>query len=101
MTTEGLKRAVEQFRDDRDWLQFHTPKRLMAAISIEAAELQETMLWSEDVLPGQVDPEIRKRINEEVADVAIFVLSLCAVMGIDLDTAILTKIKKNAEKYPC
>jgi len=97
---ERLKAAIIQFRDDRDWAQFHDPKNLAAALSIEAAEMQELFLWqSNDASrrPGAAD---RQRVAEEAADIFIFLTYLCHALNIDLLSAVERKIVINGEKYP-
>ena len=88
------------FRDERDWKQFHNPKDLAAALSIEAAELQEIFLWKQ---PEELDLKSEDRlarIEEEVADVASFLLLFCSEMQIDLVGAVERKIEQNNKKYP-
>ena len=93
--------AIE-FRNARDWSQFHTPQQLAAAISIEAAELQELMLWKtdSDSLNAARGPKMKSRIAEELADVLLFSVYLADTLGIDLLDAATSKLKANAEKYP-
>jgi NTP pyrophosphatase (non-canonical NTP hydrolase) len=96
----SLIRQLVAFRDARDWKQFHNPKDLAAALSIEAAELQELFLWKH---PNQLEldsPEKKERIEEEVADIASFLLLICNELEIDLADALQRKIEKNAAKYP-
>lgn len=85
---------LRQFRDDRDWQQFHNPKDLAAALSIEASELLEVFLWktSEE---ADVD-----RVKEELADVLAYALLLSDSYGFDIQEIILDKIRKNEQKYP-
>lgn len=95
-----LTEELVRFRDARDWKQFHNPKDLAAALSIEAAELQELFLWKH---PEQLEldsSEKRERIEEETADIASFLLLLCHELDIDLADAVQRKIEKNAAKYP-
>ena len=101
-TLSGLKTLVTDFRDARDWKQFHNPKDLATAISIEAAELLELFLWkSTDEIEAMIsDPSKMEKIQEELADVLIFSLSFSEVTGIDLSSAIRGKLAKNARKYP-
>lgn len=88
------------FRDERDWKQFHNPKDLAAALSIEAAELQELFLWKR-VEELDLKSEARlARIEEEVADVASFLFLFCSEMQIDLIDAVKRKIDQNSKKYP-
>jgi NTP pyrophosphatase (non-canonical NTP hydrolase) len=92
---EDLQRRFLQFRDERDWAQFHTPKDLAMSLSIEAAELLELFLWK------QPDEEVdRERIREELADVLNNALLLASHYQIDVREAVLDKLAKNAEKYP-
>ncbi len=101
-TLAQLKELVRDFRDRRDWEQFHTPKNLSMSIAIEAAELMEEFQW--------LTPEESRRVREsegklarlagELADVLIYALSLANSLDIDLSTALADKLGKNAEKYP-
>jgi NTP pyrophosphatase (non-canonical NTP hydrolase) len=99
---ESLRAAVCQFRDDRDWAQFHTPKNLAAAIAIEAAELQERFLWKTD---AEVDADLTDAtklasVADEMADVVMFAMLLADRLGIDLADAITAKLAANEAKYP-
>lgn len=85
---------LRQFRDDRDWQQFHNPKDLAAALSIEASELLEVFLWK-----NADDADVEK-VKEELADVLAYALLLADSYGLDITEIILNKIKKNEEKYP-
>jgi dCTP diphosphatase len=100
MSIEELVQRVRQFRDERDWRRFHTPKDLAAAIVIEAAELQEIFLWKSGAADMEVLELRRSEVEEELADIAIFLLSFADVAGIDLAEAIQAKLKKNALRYP-
>ena len=89
--------TLVKFRDERDWAQFHDSKNLAAAISIEAAELNELFLWKDVKDSEKVDKE---KIKEELADVLAFSLLLAEKHGFDVKKIVLDKIKKNGEKYP-
>ena len=91
---------VRKFRDERDWQQFHDPKSLAASICIEAAELLELFQWLSPDEARRVAAEKRERVSEEVADVAIYLIELADIAGIDLAEAIEAKLEKNAAKYP-
>ena len=99
---QKLASALRAFAAERDWDQFHTPKNLAASISVEAAELLELFQWSR----GQKDwnevhaPAIRTRIEEELADILLYVIRFADKAGIDLQQAAERKIALNAEKYP-
>lgn len=95
-----LTQKLVAFRDARDWKQFHNPKDLATALSIEASELQEIFLWKK---PEEVAEAVSKKstdIKEEIADIASFLLLLCHELDIDLVEAVSAKIEKNAAKYP-
>ena len=93
---ETIKRVV-QFRDDRNWRQFHTPKDLALSLSLEAAELLEVFQWSgTDVeCKGKMD-----KIREELADVLSYCILMADVCELDLDEIILEKVRRNNVKYP-
>ena len=95
--TQETTYQILQFRDERDWKQFHNPKDLAISISLEAAELLEVFQWSaEDV---NCD-EKKNNIREELADVVNYCVLMADACGFDLDEIIQEKIKKNNEKYP-
>jgi NTP pyrophosphatase (non-canonical NTP hydrolase) len=94
---EDIKEITEkliQFRNDRDWEQFHNPKDLALAISIESGELLEEFLWK--------NPKDAKKnkVKEELADIFAFAFLLAEKYDFDVKQIILEKIKKNGEKYP-
>ena len=91
---------IRKFRDDRDWKQFHNPKDLAVSISIEAAELLELFQWKAADESARFAAENRERVSEEIADVAIYLVELADITGIDLAKAIDAKLEKNARKYP-
>lgn len=94
---QELLDALEQFRDERDWGQFHDSKNLALALSIEAAELNELFLWKKEDEAEQVD---KVRLREELADVFAYAIMLAGRHGLDVPEIVKDKIAKNAEKYP-
>ena len=86
-----------QFRDDRDWGQFHDSKNLALALSIEAAELNELFLWKKDSDSKNID---RERLKEELADVFAYALMLAERNNLSVSDIVKQKIQKNAKKYP-
>ena len=86
-----------QFRDERDWDQFHDSKNLALALSIEAAELNELFLWKKDSDSKNID---RERLKEELADVFAYALMLAERNDLSVSDIVKQKIQKNAEKYP-
>ncbi len=94
---EEITKALINFRNERDWAQFHDSKNLATAISIEAAELNELFLWKTIKESEEVDKE---KIKEELADVLAYSFMLAHRHGFNVKEIILNKIKKNGEKYP-
>jgi dCTP diphosphatase len=97
---DDLTRLALQFRDDRDWKQFHNPKDVALSLSLEAAEVLELMQWrSGDSLQAHLD-QTREHLGQELSDVLCWVLILAHDQGIDLPRAFRDKMRSNAEKYP-
>ena len=96
---KDLQNAVEVFIAERDWAQFHTPKNLAMAVSIEAAELMEHFLWSERTDPAP-DAARKALIAQEIGDVLIYLIRLGQVLDIDLVAAAMDKLAQNRDKYP-
>jgi NTP pyrophosphatase (non-canonical NTP hydrolase) len=93
--------ALLDFRRKRNWEQFHRPKELATALSIEACELLETFQWKTDEeVTRLLASDKRQKVLNEIADVAIVLSYLCHDLDIDLDAAVLSKIKINEAKYP-
>ena len=86
-----------EFRDERDWGQFHDSKNLALALSIEAAELNELFFWEKEADADEVD---RERLKEELADVLAYALMLAERHQLDVGQIVKDKIIKNAGKYP-
>jgi dCTP diphosphatase len=101
-TLASLKSRVLDFREERAWKVFHTPKNLAMALAIEAGELQELFLWKEDpeILDQLAAASFGSRVQEELADILIFLLYLAEATGIDLSEAVKAKLLKNQAKYP-
>ena len=95
-----LRDYVRQFVHAREWEQFHSPKDLSIALSIEASELLKTFLWRRSDPGSRLSVEDRSAVAEELADVLIYGLSLANVLEIDLSETIVTKLKKDEAKYP-
>jgi len=94
---ETLTKALIDFRNERNWEQFHNAKDLALALSIEAAELNELFLWKN---AGEIENISREKVSEELADVLAYALMLAEKYGFDVKKIVLDKIRKNAEKYP-
>jgi dCTP diphosphatase len=99
-TLAGLRRDLRRFADARDWQQFHTPKNLAMALSVEAAELLECFQWLTPEQSAHLGAGDRRAVEEEVADVLLYLLRLSDVLEIDLLQAAQRKMVLNARKYP-
>ena len=91
---EEIIQALVEFRDERDWAQFHNPKDLALALNIEAGELLEAFLWKPSE-QANID-----KVKEELADVFAFAFLLAEKYDFNIKQIILEKIEKNALKYP-
>jgi NTP pyrophosphatase (non-canonical NTP hydrolase) len=101
-TLASLRTRVIAFREKRAWGVFHTPKNLAMALAIEAGELQELFLWKDDREISDLlsDNSFGTRLQEEMADIFIFLLYLSEAAGVDLSAAVKAKLVKNDAKYP-
>jgi len=97
-TIQTLKDAVGRFRTERKWGRYHTPKNLSMSIAIEAAELMEHYQWMGG--DPRETPFVGSYVPNELADIAIYLLSFCDLHNVDLAAAIESKMHANAEKYP-
>lgn len=100
MNHAAVLQKIKEFRDERDWKQFHNLKDLATALAIEASELQEIFLWKTGEEINETARKKRSEIEDEVADVATFLFEFADILEIDLESAILAKIEKNSLKYP-
>ncbi|HYA19172.1 MAG TPA: nucleotide pyrophosphohydrolase [Burkholderiales bacterium] len=102
MDIRMIQDQLERFAVERDWNKFHSPKNLAMALAGEVGELMEIFQWltEEQSVKISKDDTQHKAIADELADIAIYTLRLAHKTGVDLETAIWKKIKKNAEKYP-
>jgi len=97
MTIEELKKEFVKFRDERDWKKFHNPKDLAVSISLEASELLELFQWKSE---KEINSIPKEKIEEELADILLYCLSMSDILKIDLKKATLEKLEKNRKKYP-
>ncbi|RXG86541.1 nucleotide pyrophosphohydrolase [Bradyrhizobium zhanjiangense] len=95
---EEIVKALRQFRDDRNWSRFHTPKDLAISVSIEAGELLEIFQWQHD--GHDLDGLDRSRVAAEAADVLLYTLMLFDRLGLDPTAEAMRKIRLNAQRYP-
>ena len=95
-----LSETLREFAEERGWRSYHTPKNLAMALIVEAGELVEQFQWATPEESSALSPEKALAVQEEVADVLIYLVELADVLGIDLIHAARDKIAKNAQKYP-
>ena len=102
ITLQEIKERISRFISKRNWEQYHTPKNISMSIAIEAAELMEHFQWlspeeSRDLLGNAAG---RAEIEDELADIAIYVLDFCNLFSIDIEKIIARKLGKTAKKCP-
>ncbi len=97
MDFKELEQKVINFRDERNWKQFHHIKDLLLGLNIEVGELQELFLWKSNEELAEIDNE---KIKDELADIAIFLIYISKHYNIDLTEVIAAKLDKNGTKYP-
>ena len=99
-TIAALRQQLIEFAEARDWGQYHSPKNLSMALSVEVAELLEHFQWMTEAESLELTPETHEKVRDEVADVLLYLLQICNQLNIDPIDAAKTKLKKNAIKYP-
>lgn len=102
MDINELQKKVIEFRDARDWEQYHNPKDLAISVSLEASELLEIFQWKDpqEVEAVKKDKEARRKVKEELGDILIYALNMCDAFGFDPPEVILEKLEINEKKYP-
>lgn len=100
MITEVWTQRIREFAQERDWEQFHTPKNLAMALSVEASELVEIFQWmTPEEAAAVMSGEKAQDVRDEVADILTYLLRFADVLDIDLDDALTAKSRRNAERY--
>ena len=97
---EKLQREISSFTTLRNWKQFHTPKNLAMALSVECAELLEVFQWMSPEKSAEPDQQTRQHIAEEIGDIMIYLSMISASFAIDPIEAARSKLELNAKKYP-
>ncbi len=90
-----LQELVINFRDQRDWQKYHTPKNLSMSIAIESSELMELFQWDEDLSTVE-----KEALEDEIADIFIYLLLMADATDVDIVQAVEKKVEKNRKKYP-
>jgi NTP pyrophosphatase (non-canonical NTP hydrolase) len=101
-TIEEAKSILKEFIDERDWEQFHKPKEVALALSVEVAEILEHFVFKskEQVEDKLADPKVKEEIEDEIADSFAYLIDLARVCDVDLMKAYERKMEKNRKKYP-
>ena len=97
---DKLIEKIREFRKERDWDQYHSPKNLVMALTVEVAELAEQFQWLTQEQSSSLEPDKLAEVKEEIGDVLIYLANLCDKLGIDPMLAAFDKLEKNREKYP-
>jgi dCTP diphosphatase len=97
---ESLRERLRAFADARDWGQFHSPKNLSMALSAEAGELLEVFQWLTEEQSRGLAPAAREAASDEIADVLLYLIRLCDVLGVDPVAAANRKLVANESRYP-
>ena len=97
---DELRDELRRFAAARDWDQFHSPKNLAMALSVEAAELLEVFQWMPDADSRNLAPAAREAASQEIADVLLYLVQLCDALGVDPIAAAERKMVVNAARYP-
>ena len=97
---EELKQVLRKFADERDWNQFHSPKNLAMALSVEVSEVMEILQWLTEDESSSLSGEQRLEMRDEIGDVMNYLVRLADRLDIDPVDAAFQKIEKNKIKYP-
>ncbi|MDO9005055.1 MAG: nucleotide pyrophosphohydrolase [Aquabacterium sp.] len=97
---QQLAQDLNQFAQARDWRQFHSPKNLASALTVEASELLEHFQWLTEAQSHQLDDDKRQAVAFEMADVLLYLVQLSSALNIDLMDAARRKMVINAQRYP-
>ena len=99
---EELTTAIREFARARDWERFHTPKNLAMALSVEVAELVELFQWlTPEESATLVDtPDGRAAIEDEIADIAIYLLRIADLLSVDVERVVRAKLERNQQRFP-
>lgn len=100
MDIQNIQNIIRKFSQDRDWDKFHNPKNLAMALSVETSELVEIFQWLNEEQSMSLEGAKKEHLKEEIADISVYMLRICMAYDIDLEEAIISKMKKNELKYP-
>jgi NTP pyrophosphatase (non-canonical NTP hydrolase) len=99
MNLEELTQRLHRIRDQNDWKQFHSPKNLAMAASVEMSELVEIFQWLTEDQSRELPPEKLAHAGQEVGDIVLYLLLLCSELGIDMDTVVRSKLADSERRF--
>lgn len=99
MDIAELTRRLHAIRDHNDWRRFHSPKNLAMAASVEMAELVEIFQWLSEDQARQLSTEQLEHAGQEVGDIVLYLLLLCAELGIDMEQAVRAKLADSERRF--
>jgi len=100
MNTIEIQSEIAQFAKERDWDQFHSPKNLSMALAAECGELLEIFQWETEEATKGPNEKTLSKVEEEIADIQIYLLRLAGKLDINIEEAVVRKIEVNRSKYP-
>ena len=101
ITVQDLKTVVDDFVEERDWAQFHSPKNLSMALAVEASELMDLFKWKTvEEAQEEMKDKLLEDAADELADIMIYSIAFANRNGIDIAKAVTSKMEKNKAKYP-
>lgn len=100
MNMDKIQKIIKDFSKQRDWDKFHNPKNLAMALSVEASELVEIFQWLDFEQAANLSEDKKVHTKQEIADIAVYLIRMCMHFDIDLEDAIIEKMKLNEKKYP-
>jgi len=100
MDMEKIQTIIKDFSTKRNWEKFHNPKNLSMALSVEASELLEIFQWLELEEANNLSNDKKEHAKQEIADIAVYLIRMCMKLDINLEEAIIEKMKLNEKKYP-
>lgn len=100
MNMERIEALIRKFSEERDWEKFHNPKNLSMALSVEASELVEIFQWLDLEQSQNLSEDKKEHTKQEIADIAVYLIRMCMSFRINLEEAIIEKMKLNEKKYP-
>ncbi|MEB0043228.1 MULTISPECIES: nucleotide pyrophosphohydrolase [unclassified Pseudomonas] len=99
MNLDELTQRLHRIRDQNDWRQFHSPKNLAMAASVEMAELVEIFQWLSEDQSRQLPPDKLEHAGQEVGDIVMYLLMMCSELGLDMEQVVRSKLADNERRF--